>query len=145
VGVVVELNVGVVMAGGKAHGETGFVVSEASIPSIRGLAREGRVINSPAVEGGRECDAGLRVAVVRGYTESAKQSGEERKTLFPGDFDALNMSAGPVDRLQQSESSVRLPRGNRARCRVNRIGQLLVKVPSLEDTKRLKKCSIKMS
>ena len=42
--------VGVIMAHGKAHGETRFVISKAYIPGIRRLALQGRVIGAATRE-----------------------------------------------------------------------------------------------
>src|SRR6202795_95371 len=137
VGVVVERNVGIVVADGEANGETSLVIGRADVPGVGSLARQGSVVNPAAVKRGRESHAGLRLAVVRGYAKSFQQPRKKRKMLLQGEFDTLDMSVGTVDGLQEPESRVGLPRRNGAGCRVNRIGQMLVEVSGLDDAQRL--------
>jgi len=58
VGVVVELNVGVVMASGKAHGEARFVIGKAGVPSIGSLPRQSRMIKPSFAPRVRRCEVG---------------------------------------------------------------------------------------
>src|SRR5260370_17171158 len=79
----------------------------------------------------------MRGGGVRGYAEAVEEAREEGKAMLPGNFEALDVGTGAVDRLEKSKSRVRIGWTEEARSLVNRIGQLFVKVSALQDAERL--------